>query len=266
MSDIIRVGTVLLGDGVPKICTCVSGKNSEELMHNYKSELYKGKNPEGYDMDLIEIRMDSFQEIKNHTAVINVLRMCKDYSDAHPLLFTVRSEEEGGQASISEDEYMKLLAEVAKSHVVDAIDVEVIRLGKRAKQIISVIKECSIPVIASYHDMKGTADNLKLLEYMQNMAESGADVIKIAVTPKNEQDVLRLYEVEYQYKKQERKPFITIAMGDVGKVTRISGLFTGSCMTFGYIGRPSATGQISAKVLAQLRKDLTEERNNGKKV
>ena len=98
------------------------------------------------------------------------------------------------------------------------------------------------------------------------MAESGADVIKLAVTPKNEQDVLRLYEVEYQYKKQERKPFITIAMGDVGKVTRISGLFTGSCMTFGYIGRPSATGQISAKVLAQLRKDLTEERNNGKKV
>jgi 3-dehydroquinate dehydratase-1 len=45
------------------------------------------------------------------------------------------------------------------------------------------------------------------------------------------------------------RPFIALSMGSLGMVSRISGILTGSCLTFGTAGEASAPGQPDAKRL-----------------
>ena len=52
------------------------------------------------------------------------------------------------------------------------------------------------------------------------------------------------------------RPFITMSMGSLGKITRAAGSFTGSCITFGMAGTGSAPGQIPAPQLRQMLKIL----------
>ena len=47
-----------------------------------------------------------------------------------------------------------------------------------------------------------------------------------------------------------------MAMGDLGKVTRISGEVFGSCLTFGTVGDASAPGQIESTNLKGILKTL----------
>ena len=46
-------------------------------------------------------------------------------------------------------------------------------------------------------------------------------------------------------------PLCVIGMGDLGASTRISFAKMGSCLTYGYLDRPMAPGQISAAALAE---------------
>ena len=47
-----------------------------------------------------------------------------------------------------------------------------------------------------------------------------------------------------------------MAMGDLGKVTRVSGELFGSCLTFASVGRASAPGQIAVDELDRILNDL----------
>jgi len=61
----------------------------------------------------------------------------------------------------------------------------------------------------------------------------GADIPKMAVMPHNGQNVLDLMQATLLAKeKTGTKPLITMAMGDLGKITRIAGISFGSAVTF----------------------------------
>ena len=48
------------------------------------------------------------------------------------------------------------------------------------------------------------------------------------------------------------EPVITMSMSGMGVISRIAAETTGSVMTFGCIGKPSAPGQIEVKKLKEL--------------
>ena len=74
----------------------------------------------------------------------------------------------------------------------------------------------------------------------------------MAFTPRNEEDVLDLMVWTRKHSKKMEQPLITMAMGDVGRVSRVSGRLTGSAVTFGYVGEASAPGQIPASELKNI--------------
>lgn len=76
------------------------------------------------------------------------------------------------------------------------------------------------------------------------MKTYGADIAKIAVMPNSARDVLDLLLATDNMKYKLNCPLITMAMGDLGKVTRISGEVFGSCLTFGTIGDASAQDKL----------------------
>jgi 3-dehydroquinate dehydratase-1 len=78
----------------------------------------------------------------------------------------------------------------------------------------------------------------------------GGHISKIAVMPKNVQDILTLLDATITMKNKDRDyPLITMAMGPLGLISRLSGELFGSACTFGAGRTASAPGQIPANDL-----------------
>ena len=92
------------------------------------------------------------------------------------------------------------------------------------------------------------------------MVYIGADIAKIAVMPKNKSDVLELLSATLEAEKKIDIPVVTMSMGKWGMISRISGEFFGSAITFGAGSSASAPGQIPSadlnKVLNILHTNL----------
>ena len=67
--------------------------------------------------------------------------------------------------------------------------------------------------------------------------------------PENSADVLALLRVTEMVKKLSGRPLVTMSMGRLGLVSRLSGEVFGSAITFGTVGEASAPGQISLEKL-----------------
>ena len=88
------------------------------------------------------------------------------------------------------------------------------------------------------------------------METAGADALKIAVTPADAADVARLLRVT-----AETAPVITLSMGDLGLVSRLTGAVFGSALTFATPGdRPSAPGQPPIGLVCEARRVLASSR------
>lgn len=175
-----------------------------------------------------------------------------------PLIFTVRSEAEGGQcpeaAYTSAVELLTQCAEAPMGADVEiALDVEVAR--PNAPALIETARSQGVHVIASFHDFSATPHDL--LERMCAMEQAGASVAKIAVTPTSMDDVTRVLDVTNQAQDALNIPVIAISMGRMGAVTRLMGAEFGSCATFatGPQGA-SAPGQYSVAQVRQLAQVL----------
>ena len=127
---------------------------------------------------------------------------------------------------------------------VDIIDLEIYHDLERAKNVISMLHEAGIKVIASHHDFDKTPTRSEIMNKLSKMKELDADILKIAVMPNEIGDVARLLKITGRTSINLEKPLITVAMGQMGIVTRIAGESFGSDITFGTVGEASAPGQI----------------------
>ena len=90
------------------------------------------------------------------------------------------------------------------------------------------------------------------------MQELGADIVKYAVMPTRERDVLTLLDATLTMKEEHPKtPVITMSMGRLGAISRISGELFGSCLTFATAGNASAPGQLPAAVVKEMLEEVT---------
>ena len=109
-----------------------------------------------------------------------------------------------------------------------------------------------VPVILSSHDFRKTPEPEELLLRLRTMERLGAGIAKLAVMPKSEKDVLALLAATREAADTVSCPVITMSMGAMGVISRVSGRLTGSCMTFGSAGRASAPGQLPAGTLSEI--------------
>ena len=82
----------------------------------------------------------------------------------------------------------------------------------------------------------------------------GSDILKIAVMAHNTGDALNLMNATWKTRNYfSRKPMLTMAMGKDGVLSRMTGEFTGSDITFCMVGgKPSAPGQIPSEEAEQI--------------
>ena len=205
------------------------------------------------DADIFEIRIDLL--LKNEpdfekylktdradSALYEKIEMwLKDAKEQKlPLIGTIRSKKEGGFFERSEAELFDLIRKVIPD--VDYIDIERKSLKKNRMKAVEIAKKSKTEIIISSHFFNETPTVEKMANVLTKSFESGADIAKIAVMPKTEEDVLKLYKAGLKAK--EKGKTCLIAMGETGKQTRIAAPLYGSVLSYGYINESAAPGQL----------------------
>lgn len=215
----------------PMICAPILERKFESVLESAKKAVYLGA-------DIIEFRIDALEdpdtdEIQNIIAEID-----------HPLIATNRVKSEGGFFNGSEEERISILIKAAK--YADIVDIE-LQTGTELQE--KVIK-ASKSTIVSYHDFKKTPSFRELLDVVAKEKEIG-DIAKFAVMPNNTEDTLTVLKVLSKVSNT-----IGIAMGDIGKYTRVIAPIFGSPITFASIGNESAPGQLDIQTTKYILQKL----------
>lgn len=249
----VTVRNLTIGEGKPKICVLVMGRNEAEVLEAAKKAAES-------KADLIEWRADSLTEGEFDEDFHNeILAKMRGIIGEMPIIYTFRTLIEGGK-EIENEKYKDLILSVANAGITDIIDVEIFSFKLKARDIIDEIHSfTNVKVIGSYHDFEGTPDTAELVYRLSVIDNCNADILKIATMPHKKKDVMRIMTATIlTYTRPNPKPIISIAMGNMGRVTRLLGGFTGSAITFASIGRSSAPGQMDIEEVREILTKLDE--------
>ena len=238
---------------MPKICVPLTGTTGEKLKEEAKTAVLAGA-------DLVEWRADFYGDLNDDGKLGETLEELSLILGEVPLLFTIRTKNEGGNLDIAMDNYANRNLTAAKSGKVSLVDVEVFGEEERKKQLVAALQEMGVRVIASSHDFEKTDDRETLLERFKAMDTTGADILKMAVMPHEFDDVAAIMQVtNTMAEKYTDKPLVSMSMGEAGSISRISGENFGSCITFGTVCAASAPGQFPIRKLRMMIEALHEK-------
>lgn len=240
----ITIKNITIGEGSPKIIVPIVAKTRESIID-------KARSFNNLKIDFVEWRVDFYEDVFNTEDLLNTLKDLRSIIPNIPILFTFRTKKEGGEKEISMSAYTALNKSVAQSGNVDLVDVEIFSGDEVVNENITNIHDAGVLVVGSNHDFFKTPDKDDIVSRLRRMQDMGADIPKIAVMPQTAEDVLTLLAATNEmHNKYADRPIITMSMGSLGVISRLSGEVFGSSMTFGAVGTSSAPGQIPVDGLA----------------
>lgn len=233
----VQVKSIELDGKHPRICVPLTGTTNEEIIKQALAA-------ETSDAEIIEWRADYYKKVDSLSDVLDVLSHVRTTLKSKVFLFTFRTIEEGGQTPFTLTQYKHLCLGVAKSGLIDMIDVELEKAEFLGRNFIQKIKEHQVKLVLSSHDFDKTPEDAVLILKIGIMNQFGADIGKLAMMPHNVQDVLRLMGIINKARGFNQLPLAVMSMGNLGKISRVSGSLIDSVMTFAALDQASAPGQI----------------------
>jgi 3-dehydroquinate dehydratase-1 len=193
-------------------------------------------------VDFLEIRVDSFAtDLAPLNRALPRLRI--------PRIVTVRHPAEGGANALGFARRRELYREFLPH--AEMIDVE-LRSAEKLADILGEAQATGVKVILSSHDFRRTPATATLQKCMARAHRAGADVCKIAARADRAAELHRLLGL---LAGAQRIPLSVMAMGRLGKVSRLVLASAGSVLNYGYLHRANASGQWEAR---ELKKRLAE--------
>ena len=233
----MRVKGKEIGSGRPCICVPVMEEKKEQVIKEIIAVAESAA-------DMIEWRVDAFENVESMNAIRDVFDELAPIVKNTIFLFTFRSKKQGGLKELDYEKIYDLHQVAAESKIVDFIDVEYFDVDDMDREI-HKLQKMGVKVITSHHDFDETPSGEVIAMLLEQMAQSGADIVKLAVMPNCTEDVLRLLEETNAFhNKYPKQLLITMSMGKLGVISRVSGETFGSCVTFGAGKNASAPGQI----------------------
>ena len=203
--------------------------------------------------ECVEWRVDLFEGAKDLKAIAHCLAKLRVAMKDKLLLVTFRTKAEGGNVELTHEEYLRFLHTVLDTDCADLIDIEFFTAGADLPGLIADAHTAGAAVVCSSHDFQKTPPRAELVSRMVQMQQAGADLPKLAVMPQKRADVLELLSATAEMADQHPEaPIITMSMGALGAVSRLSGEVFGSAMTFANPGQASAPGQVSLDVVNEV--------------
>src|SRR5699024_10746333 len=109
------------------------------------------------------------------------------------------------------------------------VDIEFVTGGKVLSDIVDCADEHGKTVLLSHHNFKETLRLEEMQKLLYNMHSAGGEILKLAFAPNDADDVVNMLKIV-----------------KMGKEARLAGGEFGSCLTYGYITKNSAPGQVHA--------------------
>ena len=221
-------------------------------------------------IDLIELRLDSMlkdsQDLESRKVFSNVVKLCLRRDVTFQYLLTLRTENEGGEARFSAEEYVLAISRLlsafyktpeALSHVA-GIDIEIRNFHETGEDIIEVIENIKDKtVILSSHITKplDLKENLNLLckEY-EKCIDTGIQnvLIKLAVEISNKAELKEFEKKIAEFRSKRRMEAIFIPLGKEMMNERVINPCFKSPIYFAKRERDETTGQLDAIELCKL--------------
>ncbi len=247
-------GQPIAGGKFPLICTPLVGRTLEKIMAELDVVLPK-------QPDVLEWRVDFFEQIGDASAVIAAAKAIKNKACDTPLLFNRRSTLEGGEKiPLNEGQVLALYEAVCKSQSIDLIDYEMANEPANIVRVRTAARANDIRLVLSFHNFSFTPGLETLVDRFLTADQLGADVAKVAMMPRDLDDVLTLLQATREASKKLRIPLISMSMGPYGAMTRLFGWTFGSALTFAVGASSSAPGQVPIEdlntVLGILQKSI----------
>jgi len=201
------------------------------------------------DADIIEWRADFLAK----EAILQVAPAVFEKFAGRELLFTLRTRSEGGEIDLSSEEYVQIIKDVTQLYQPDYVDFEYYTHKDVFDQMLDFPN-----LVLSYHNFQETPDNM--MEILSELTSLTPKVVKVSVMAHTEQDVLDLMNYTRGFKTlNPEQDYVTISMGKIGKVSRITSDVTGSSWSFASLDVVSAPGQISLSNMKKIREILNED-------
>ena len=201
------------------------------------------------DADIIEWRADFLPK----EAILQVAPAIFEKFAGRELLFTLRTRAEGGEIDLSSEEYVQIIKDVAQLYQPEYLDFEYFGHKDVFEQMLDFPN-----LVLSYHNFQETPDNM--MEILSELTSLTPKVVKVSVMAHTAQDVLDLMNFTRGFKTlNPEQEYVTISMGKVGKVSRITSDVTGSSWSFASLDAASAPGQISLSNMVKIREILNED-------
>jgi 3-dehydroquinate dehydratase-1 len=221
------------------------GKDKQEVLTEAKRVIAQGA-------QMIEWRIDYLETALEPPVIEDVLKELAALCERCILLVTIRTKRQGGLAEVKEPRLSELYRAIAAMGYADLLDVEFFEVESPGRLLRQLQGE-GAKVITSHHDFETTPKESVMLMLFEQMAQGGADIVKLAVMPRELQDVLRLLQVTCDFAEENPDiPVVSMSMGSMGIISRVCGEVFGSCMTFGTMGHSSAPGQMKETELHQV--------------
>jgi len=201
------------------------------------------------ECDWLELRVDHF-----HPSVGELRRIAPKL--ACPRIVTVRHASEGGLAKgMTPRERRALYLDFLEPAAL--VDLE-LRHAAGMKEVIRQARDAGAGLILSHHDFQRTPPPGRLRELARRARDAGADIFKVAAMTQGAGDLARL--MEFLADEKERLPLAVMGMGSWGKISRLVLAQAGSCLNYGYLGTPNASGQWPAALLKARIAELRDAR------
>jgi len=229
----------ILGGPRPLVCIPLVGNKKDDIVA-------EARNIPVLAPDAVELRVDAWDFIEDTDLSVMMVGEIRKMIGELPVILTCRSYKEGGFKKVSEGAKFGLYERAAEKGTADYIDVELSCGADRIDPLRRVLESSGISMIISYHDFENTPCKDEIVSILASEIESGAGVAKIALMPQSEEDVLCLMSATLETRRMyPDTPLITMSMGEMGSISRVSGGFFGSDLTFAVGSKASAPGQIS---------------------
>jgi 3-dehydroquinate dehydratase-1 len=201
--------------------------------------------------DIVEMRLDRIRYGADWLDRCVALQ-----SGGKPVLLTIRLRAEGGAWEAGEEERLELYRQGLRE--LAAVDVEL--RSVICRQVAREAARLQKPSIISYHDFANTPPLRELCAIVKQAHQIGS-IAKVSTLIQRESDVEVLRSL---LRRRWARPLCVIGMGRAWSKTRVLFATLGSCLTYGYLDKPTAPGQISAaELVRRLRRALASQSKCG---
>ena len=196
------------------------------------------------EADIVEARIDGLDN-PDPEKVMRLLDSIK--ATGKKTILTNRMKEEGGAFEGEEKDRIKVIESCLTA--ADYVDLELRMDGLR--EMAMKTKRADTGVIISAHNFNATPGEKEMLSILKKEFKAGADIAKLAAKANSMEDVLTMLSVTK--KASEIGDVCTISMGAAGRLSGVAAPLFGSVLTYGYVTKPTAPGQLS---IAELKEAL----------